>query len=123
MCAGAPGCDNDAVRAVAVGDLVRRGVDRMTRAEGSLPQLSKAARRFDLLLGIAMTVIALGNTWSYGRHGTGGGGVQVFPGKGGGILFPPTPRFPDQVSTGSVVQYAVLALTSSVPLIWRRRFP
>jgi signal transduction histidine kinase len=122
MCAGAPGCDNDAVRAVALGDLTRRGMDRLTRAEGSLPQLSRAARRFDLLLGVLMTAIALGNTWSYARHGQGSGGaVFAVPVGNGGTFLIKHPA--SRVSTLSVVPYAFLALASSLPLVWRRRYP
>ncbi|HEU5331949.1 MAG TPA: histidine kinase [Actinocrinis sp.] len=110
------------MRAVALGDLTRRGIDRLTRAEGSLPQLSASARRFDLLLGLAMAAFALGNTWSYARHGHGGGGIEVVPiPEKGGVVFIPHP--PDQVSPIAVVPYALLALASSLALIWRRRFP
>lgn len=118
MCAGPPGCDNDAVKAVALGDLTRRGMDRLTRAEGSLPQLSASARRFDVLLGVVMTAIALGNTWSYARHGQGGDVVSAVPIGRFAIIKPREP-----VSPIAVVPFAFLALCSSVPLIWRRRYP
>ena len=98
-------------------------MDRLTRAESALPQLSSAARRFDLLLGVVMTAIALGSTWHYARHGQASGGVTVFPvpDRSGGIVFIPHPPGPS--SPLAIVPYGFLALASSLPLVWRRRYP
>ena len=48
MCAGAPGCDNDAVRAVDLGHLTRRGVwseERHRQAEAEIMDTVMAAQR------------------------------------------------------------------------------
>jgi signal transduction histidine kinase len=106
-----PRCDNGAVRAVNPAELTRRTADRLLRADGPAPQLSAAAWRFDVALGTAMTLLAVGSAWNYARNFR---SIAVSPGYLPVIVRPgPT----------DVIPYLILALVASVPLVWRRRYP
>jgi signal transduction histidine kinase len=113
MCGPALGCDNDAVRAVNLGELAQRGVDRLMRADGALPQLTKGAWRFDIALGSLMTFLSVFMAAKFSQsveavHVVGPAGIPV------SIVKRP------RVSSYSFIG---LALAGSLPLVWRRRYP
>jgi signal transduction histidine kinase len=111
MCGPVPACDNGAVKSVDLGELAQRGVDRLMRADGAQPELTRASWRFDIALGSVMTLLVV---YIAARHGRANTSVAVSVDGGFRVV---------QHSPADTFPFIGLALASTVSLIWRRRYP